>query len=162
MAMERIKGGERPSRPPNTTRLGLSGGLWVVIQSLLVHEAEKRPPVSAFVEWLDAANPSIAALEDLTKFDPNSEGDIRNLRHMFRHRDNTLFGMREKETLVVIEVFNRVSCIARQLSFVSTPLIPGSQLLVERFHSPQSMFTRASEGLRPMWPSTEEPLDLPQ
>jgi len=118
--MEKIKEGERPSRPPEAAGLGLSDELWAAIQSSLVCEVEKRPPASAYVKRLEAANPNIAVLKELTKFDANSEVNIQKLRHMFRHGDNTLLGMREEESLVVIEVFDRVNLVARHLSPVLT------------------------------------------
>jgi len=100
--------GERPLRPPKTTRLGLSDELWAVIQSSLVSEVEERPTVSVFVDLLETANPDIALLEELTEFDATSEEHVRNLRYMLGYGDNTLLGMRAKEVLVVIEIFDRV------------------------------------------------------
>jgi hypothetical protein len=108
MVMKKITDGERPLRPPKATRLGLSDELWVAIQSSLVSKAERRPSVSVFVDLLERANPDITVLRELTEFDASSEGHTQKLRHMLRYGDNTLLGMREKETLVVIEVFDRV------------------------------------------------------
>ena len=62
-----------------------------------------------FVDFLKKATPDIAMLEELAEFDANSEEHIGKLHRMFEYRDNTLLGMRENETLVVIEVFDRVS-----------------------------------------------------
>ena len=109
MVMMKIMGGKRPSRPPKGTELGLSDELWGIIQSSLAHEVEKRPSVSTFVNFLEKATPDIAALKKLTGFDANSQGDIQKLRRVFEYGDNTLLGMREKESLVVIEVFDQVS-----------------------------------------------------
>ena len=109
MVMVRIITGKRPSRPPKGTELGLSDELWRIVQSLLAQEVEKRPSVSTFVDFLEKAIPDIAALKELTGFDANSQGDIQKLRRVFEYRDNTLLGMREKETIVVIEVFDQVS-----------------------------------------------------
>ena len=105
----KIVGGKRPSRPPTGTELGLSDELWGIIQASWVQEVEKRPSVSAFVDFLEKATPDIAALKELTGFDANSQGDIKKLRRVFEYGDNTLLGMREKESLIVIEVFDQVS-----------------------------------------------------
>ena len=58
---------------------------------------------------------------ELTKFNANSEEHVQELRCMFGHTDNTLLGMREEETLIVIEVFDRVDLLlpAFHLSNVS-------------------------------------------
>ena len=106
--MKRITDGEKPSRPPKAKKLGLSDELWEIVQSSLAYEVEERPPVSTFVDFLGKAIPDIAVLEGLTEFDANSEDDIQELRHMFGYGDNTLLGMREKEILLLIEVFDRV------------------------------------------------------
>ena len=116
MVMASIITGKRPSRPPKGRDLGLSDELWGVIQSSLTHEVEKRPSASTFVHSLEKATPDIAALKGLTEFDASSQGHIQKLRHVFEYGDNTLLGMREKETLTVIEVFDRVSLPARCLS----------------------------------------------
>ena len=113
MVMQKIADGKRPPRPPKGEKLGLSDEFWEVIQSSLAHEVEKRPPVKTFVEFLEKATPNIAALEQLTEFDANSEDSIQMLRHMFGYGDNTLLGMRENETLTVAEVFDRVRALAR-------------------------------------------------
>ena len=103
----------RPSRPQKGKNLGLSDELWELIQSSLAHEAERRPPVSTFV--LEKATPDIAVLKELIEFNANSEEHVQKLHHMFEYEDNTLLGMREEETLVVIEVFDRVSLLAHHL-----------------------------------------------
>ena len=66
-----------------------------------------------FVEFLEKATPNIAMLKELTEFDANSEDDIQKLRNVFEYKDNTLFGMREDEALVVIEVLDRVGFLVR-------------------------------------------------
>jgi len=106
--MKKIVVGERPSRPSGGKDCGLSDELWEVILSSLTPEAEKRPSASEFVRFLEKATPDIAVLEELTEFDANSAGHIQKIRHMFNYGDNTLLGMRKEETLVVIEVFDRV------------------------------------------------------
>jgi serine/threonine protein kinase len=116
MIMKKITDGERPPRPPEGKNLGLSDEFWKVIQSSLAHEVEKRPPVETFVVLLEKATPNITVLEELTNFDANSEDDIQKLRHMFGYGDNTLLGMRENETLAVVEVFDRVSPLAHHSS----------------------------------------------
>lgn len=105
---KKIADGERPPQPPKTTRLGLSDELWASIGSLWAHEADHRPPVSTFVDLLERVNPDIDSLEELTSFDPDSEEHLTKLQSIIRHRDNTLFGMRESESLVLIKVFDRV------------------------------------------------------
>jgi hypothetical protein len=112
MVTKSITDGERPPRPSKGKKLGLSNELWELVQSSWAREAEKRPRVDAFVEFLEQANPTIAMLEELAEFDANSEDDVRKLRHVFAYGDNTLFGMRENETLAVVEVFDRVSFFA--------------------------------------------------
>ena len=109
VVIKRIINGERPKRPRKGEKLGLSDELWEVMRSSLAREVEKRPLASIFVGYLEKATPDIAVLKELTKFDANSGGHIRKLRHMFELGDNTLLGMREKETLTVIEVFDQVS-----------------------------------------------------
>ena len=110
--MKKILYGERPPRPPKGKKLGLSDDLWEIIQSSLVHEAEERPPVSTFLNILKEITPDITTLKELTEFDANYEKHVQELRRMFGYGDNTLLGMREEETLVVIEVFDRVSFLA--------------------------------------------------
>ena len=111
MVMKRVVDGIRPSRPQKGKKLGLSDELWELILSSLAHEAERRPLVSTFVIFLERANPSIALFEELSQIDAYSEDDIQKLRRMFEYEDNTLLGMRENETLVVIEVFDQVSLL---------------------------------------------------
>ena len=113
VVMRKIIDGERPSRPPRGEELGLSDELWKLVQSSLAQAPEERPSISTFVDFLEEATPNITVLEELTEFDANSEGDIQELYRMFEYRDNTLLGMREEETLVLIEVFDRASFPAR-------------------------------------------------
>ena len=115
MVMKRIVDGMRPSRPQKGRKLGLSDGLWELIRTSLAHEAEERPSVSTFVDFLEKIIRDIAALKELTELDANSEDDIQKLRRVFGYGDNTFLGMRESETLVVIEVFDRVSLPAHRL-----------------------------------------------
>ena len=111
--MKRITDGKRPSRPPKGKELGLSDLLWEIVQSSLASEVAERPPVSTFVDFFEKASPSISTFEELAQFDAHSEDDIKKFRCMFEYGDNTLLGMRENETLVVIEVFDRVSLLIR-------------------------------------------------
>ena len=111
--MIRIADGRRPSRPPNGKKLGLSDERWELMQSSLAHEAEGRPPIFTFVTLLEKANPDIAVFGELAQIDAYSDDGIQNLHRMFQYEDNTLLGMRE--TLVVIEVFDRVSLLAHHL-----------------------------------------------
>lgn len=113
--MKKIKAGEQLLRPSEGKELGLSDELWELVQSSLTHEVEKRPPVSAFLDFLEKATPNISVLRELVEFDVNSEDDIKKLRHMFEHEDNTLLGMREGETLMVIEIFDRVKPLTQHL-----------------------------------------------
>ena len=115
MVIKKILDGERPPRPPKGKKLGLSDKLWEVVQTSLVEKVEERPSVSAFVDLLEEATPDIAALEGLTEFNADSEEHVQGLRYMLGYGDNTLLGMREEETLVVIEVFDRVDFLARYL-----------------------------------------------
>jgi len=108
MVMKSIVDDERPQRPPKGKKLGLSDEFWEIIRSSLAQEVEKRPPVETFVEFLEKTTPDIAVLKGLAEFDANSEVDIQQLRHIFEYGDNALLGMREAETLVLIEVFDRV------------------------------------------------------
>ena len=108
MVMKMIIDGKRPQKPSKVKKLGLSDEFWEIIQSSLVREVEKRPPVGRFIEFLKKATPEIAVLEGLAEFDANSEGDVQKLRHMFGYGDNALLGMREDETLALIEVLDRV------------------------------------------------------
>ena len=105
--------GERPQRPPKGKKLGLSDEFWEIIQSSLAHETQKRPPAEMFVEFLEKATPDMAMLKELTEFDANSDDNIQELRKMLEYGDNTLFGMREDEALVVVEVFDRVGFLVR-------------------------------------------------
>ena len=113
----KIVGGERPPRPPKTTKFGLSDELWAVVQSLWAHEASDRPPLYTLVDLLEKANPEITLLKELMEFNGNSEEDITKLRNMFDCGDNALFGMREDESLFLIEIFDRASFIVQ-----STPV----------------------------------------
>ena len=114
--MKKIIGGERPPRPPKGKELGLSDEFWEIIQSSLTHKKKKRPPVETFVTFLEKATPDVAVLKELIEFDANSEGDIQKLRKFFEKGNNTLFGMREDEILVAIEVFDRVSFLIQHLA----------------------------------------------
>ena len=60
-------------------------------------------------------------------------------------------------SLIVIEVFDLVSLLTTFLHHPDVWLHPvsGSQVLVGRLGVPQSMFTQASENLRPVWPSAK-------
>jgi len=110
--MKKIIGGERPPRPPKEKKLGLSDELWEVVQASLAQEVKERPSVSTFVDSLEEATPDVTVLKQLTEFDLNSEEHVQMLHHMLGYGDNTLLGMREEETLVVIEVFDRVNLLA--------------------------------------------------
>ena len=116
MVMKNIIDGERPQRPPKGKKPGPSDEFWEIIRSSLAHVVEERPPVETFVKFLEKATPNMAALKELTEFDGNSEGDIQKLRNLFEYGDNALFGMREDETLVAIEIFDRVGFLVRDLA----------------------------------------------
>ena len=115
IVIKRIVDGERPSKPSGGKELGLSDELWELVRSSWVREVERRPPVSAFVDLLEKATPDIAALKELVEFDASSKEDVRELYRLFEYGDNTLLGMREEETLVVIEIFDRASLPACHL-----------------------------------------------
>jgi len=119
---KKIVDGERPQKPPKGKRFGLSDELWEVVQSSLAHKVEERPPVSTFVEFLESVTPDIVVLENLTEFDANFERHVQELRCMFGYADNTLFGMREEETLIAIEVFDRVNLLFFSPPFKRSPL----------------------------------------
>ena len=108
--------GERPQRPLEGKKLGLSDEFWEIIQSSWAQEVGKRPPVDRFLEFLENATPDITVLDGLAEFDANSEDHIQQLRHVFGYGDNTLLGMREAETLVLVEVFDRVGLLTRRLA----------------------------------------------
>ena len=112
---EKIIDGERPPRPPKGKKLGLSDEFWGIIRSSLARKAEERPLVSTFVSFLEKATPDIAVLKELVEFDANSEEHVKKLHSMFEYGDNTLLGMREEETLIVIEVFDRVNPLTNHL-----------------------------------------------
>ena len=131
--MKRITDGKRPSRPPKGKELGLSDQLWEILQSSLASEVAERPPVSTFVDFFEKASPSISTFEELAQFDAHSEDDIKKLRCMFEYGDNTLLGMRENETLVVIEVFDRVSLLIRSPFCITQMTLTSSGL---RFSTP--------------------------
>ena len=111
--MIRIMDGKRPSRPPKGEDLGLSDELWGIIQSLLAHEAVGRPSVSLLVDVLEKATLKTFMLEELAEFDVNSEEHIQKLRRVLECGDNTFLEVQENETLVLIEVFDRVGPLAR-------------------------------------------------
>lgn len=98
--------------------LGLSDELLELVWSSLAHEAGERPSAPAFVDLLEEATPDITMLEDLVKFNANSEDDVQKLHHIFERGDNSHFGMREEETLVIIEVFDQVTPLSQH------PFIP--------------------------------------
>ena len=109
VVMKKIIVGERPPRPSGEKELGLSDELWELVRSSLVQEVEKRPSVSEFVDFLEKATPDIAVLKILTEFDASSDEHTQKIHRIFGYRDNTLFGMREEETLILIEVFDQVT-----------------------------------------------------
>ena len=123
--MIKIIDGDRPSRPPRGEEFGLSDDLWKIIQSSLAHKADERPKISTFVDFLGKAIPDLTVLKELTEFDADSEEHIQQLRHMFGYGDNTLLGMREEETLAVVEVLDRVNlpiCHSPTSSNISHPI----------------------------------------
>lgn len=131
IVIKRITDGERPSRPPKANKLGLSDEFWEIVQASLAHEVQGRPAVSVFVDFLEEAVPDINMLRELTEFDASSEGDIQKLRRMFDYSDNALLGMREDKSVVVVEVFDRVTFLIRHfLGVLDWGLVSGSQLLV--------------------------------
>ena len=113
VVMKKLIDGERPQRPPKGKKLGLSDNLWEITQSSLAHEAKERPLVGTFIKFLEKAIPDISILKKLAEFNADSEDDIQELRRIFEYGDNTLFGMRDDETLFAIEVFDRVSSLVR-------------------------------------------------
>ena len=161
--MKKIKAGEQLLRPSEGKELGLSDELWGLVQSSLTHEVEERPPVSAFLDFLEKATPNISVLRELVEFDVNSEDDIKKLRHMFEYEDNVLLGMREGETLMVIEIFDRVKPVAQHLftplDRFSLCLVTAPQLLIERLHTPQPVPPWTSASLCQAWAPAEELLD---
>jgi len=116
VVMKKIVNGERPQRPPKGKKFGLSDEFWEVIKCSSAHKAEERPSVGKFVEFLEKATPDMALLKELTEFDANSKDDIQKLHKMFEHAENALSGMREEETLIVIEVFDRVGFFIRTIA----------------------------------------------
>ena len=108
MVAKEIVDGERPSRPPGTMELGLSSEIWEVISSFWAHEAGDRPPLSTLVDLLEKVNPDIALLEELMESGVSSKPFTTKFRHLLYLEDHTLFGMREYESLALIEVFDRV------------------------------------------------------
>ena len=108
IVMKKTMDGERPPRPQKSTILGLSDELWELIQSSWSYEAVDRPPSSTFVDLLERANPDITVLEELTRFDENSDEHVNKLHAIFGYGDNALLGMREEEATVLIEVFDKV------------------------------------------------------
>ena len=115
IVIKKIADGERPPRPQKSTKLGLSDQLWAAIESSWIHEAIDRPSLSVFVELLERANPDIAVLEELTRFNVHSGEHINKLNAMFGYGDNALLGMRESE--ILIEVFDRVSTACSSFRF---------------------------------------------
>ena len=75
--------------------------------------------MATFVQFLEEATPDMAVIKELTEFDANSEDDIQKLRKMFEYENNTLFGIREDEALVVVEVLDRVCSLVQ--SFLPAP-----------------------------------------
>ncbi|KAF9789359.1 kinase-like domain-containing protein [Thelephora terrestris] len=105
---KKLVDGERPPRPPKASKLGLSNELWAAVQSLWAQEPGDRPPLDTFVDLLERVNPDMGLLEELKEFDANSDEHIAKLDYMLQYGDNALFGMREDESLVLIELFDRV------------------------------------------------------
>ena len=120
VVMKKILDGERPPRPKKGKKLGLSDEFWRIVEYSLAQRAEERPSVSAFVDFLEGATPDITVLEELTKFDAESGEHVQELRHMLGYGDNTLLGMQETETIVVIEVFDQVNLLAHHPSYLSS------------------------------------------
>ena len=70
------------------------------------------PKSNAFVGLLERAGPDMAMLEELMRFDANSDQHVAELRYMFGYEDNALLGLRESNTFVFIEVFYQVGPFA--------------------------------------------------
>ncbi|KAF9780742.1 hypothetical protein BJ322DRAFT_279145 [Thelephora terrestris] len=139
MAMKKIVEGEQPLQPPKRQRLGLSYELWALIQSSWSPEVDDRPSVSTFVSFLEGANPDIALLGELMGLDVESEEHISKLERLFRHGEESLAGMREDESLILIEVFDRVHFtvfdIALLLRFLLV-MVLGSELCTQGKRNP--------------------------
>jgi len=56
--------GERPERPFEATELGLTDGLWDLIQSSWAEDTTKRPSVPTIIDYL---------LQVMTQRDPESQ-----------------------------------------------------------------------------------------
>jgi len=78
IAMRKIVGGERPSRP-SATELGLSDELWAVIQSSLASEVEKRPMVSVFEDLLGRVGPETVLVVQSEEIINISDGSVSYL-----------------------------------------------------------------------------------
>ena len=108
MVMKKVMDGERPPQPRIMSGFGLSKELWAAVQSSWAPEVANRHSVSAFVSLLERATPDICSLRALTKFDANSGDHNKKLRNLLGCGDNALLGMREEDSLILIEVFDQV------------------------------------------------------
>jgi len=50
--MFKLTKGERPPRPAQAAKLGLTDGLWELIQSAWAEDAQQRPPVEKIIDFL--------------------------------------------------------------------------------------------------------------
>lgn len=50
--MVKVMNGERPTRSDEAAELGLTGGLWDLIESAWAQDAQRRPQVETIVDFL--------------------------------------------------------------------------------------------------------------
>ena len=50
--MVKVTSGERPARPADATKLGLTDGLWDLIQFAWAEDTQERPPVEMIIDFL--------------------------------------------------------------------------------------------------------------
>ena len=50
--MYKVRNGERPPRPAEATKFGLTDDLWDLVQSAWAQEPEHRPPVESIIGFL--------------------------------------------------------------------------------------------------------------
>jgi hypothetical protein len=109
--MLKVMSGERPKRPNELRKIGLSDEVWRLVELSWQHEREKRPSISFVLSRLRGATPGISILEKLEDFDPNSEESIDVLWSVLESPTSKIIAadMTRENYVALIEILYRVS-----------------------------------------------------
>jgi serine/threonine protein kinase len=121
----KVAAGHRPERPSGAVDLGLSDGLWDLVQACWKSNKNERPDISYVIDRLRDLIPGLSLLERLTDFDASSESSMRILQHALDSPADVRFAMRLRgqDAQRIIDILDQ--------AMHSTQAHPG---IVEKFH----------------------------